>query len=101
MTSSCDREPPYNRFENSPPGSVIAPNTLGAAEAGLSPGGLFLGKLLRRNPLPNSHDHRHHRRRIRIHEHDAGIAQLRIHLEICRNAGRAAVMTDDMFPIEY
>jgi hypothetical protein len=70
---------------------------LGAAEAGLSPGGLFLGELFRRNPLPDSHDHRHHRGRIGVHEHDAGIPQLRIHFEIGRNAERAAVISYDMF----
>src|SRR5206468_1249209 len=71
-----------------------------ATEAGISPGGLFLAKLLRRKPLPDSHYHRHHRRRIRIHEEDRGVTQLGIHLEIRGNAGGTAVMPDDMFPIE-
>src|SRR5436190_18914523 len=72
-----------------------------ATEAGLSPGGLFLAKLLRRKALPDSHYHRHHRRRIRIHEEDRGVTQLGIHLEIRSDPRGTSVMPNDMFPIEH
>src|SRR5439155_27288622 len=71
-----------------------------ATDAGLSPGGLFLARLLRRNSLPEPHYHRHHRGRIRIQENNRGVTQLGIHLEIRRNARGTSIMANDMFSIE-
>ena len=83
-------------------GQRCDPEPLGLPKAGLRPRRplSLQASLLGWKALSDSHDDRHHRGGISVHERYRGVAQLRIHVEICGYAGCAAVMADDVFSIE-